>query len=458
MNIVRKIEDFLFYFLLFAVPFQTRKILWQQNWYFNEWQAITLYATDLLFLILLFFWVFNWKTDRNLLGNRVSKWRFLFKIQKFDYFIFAFLAVSAISIKNSSSPTISSFQFLKLFEFVLFYFYIKSYAFYRFNFSKALLAIFAGGVFQSIIAIGQFLKQSDLGLRILGESILGPTLSGVASFFNSAGEKVIRAYGTTPHSNILAAYLFIAIFAFYFLFLYKKNHVGDWSLLAGYFVMLFGLFFTFSRTIIFLWVAGFVARAGLILFKKDFRTKFWGDPLMRRRLVLISITTVIAIGIFMVVYWPDVVSRSKLSADDEAVQLRIFYGKESLKAGLNLFGFGVGNFVNWFMKIDTNLPRYLYQPVHNIYLLMYSEVGLLGVSSFILFLIFLIRNFINRTKMKELFNFSFLLVFISFLMIGFFDHFLFTIQQGRFIFWLVAALIAVSTVELPRQKQEARNP
>lgn len=444
MNIIRKIEEVLFYFLLFAIPFQTRKILWQQNWYFNEWQAIALYATDLLFLILLFFWVFNWKTG-------VSNFPFL-KIQKFDYFLFGFLAVSAISIKNSSSPIISSFQFLKLCEFILFYFYIKSYAFYRFNFSKALLAIFAGGIFQAVIAISQFIKQSDLGLKILGESTLSPALSGVASFFNSAGDKVIRAYGTTPHSNILAAYLFLAIFAFYFLFLYKKNSTGDWPLLIGYFVMLFGLFFTFSRTVIFLWAAGFAIRAGLIWFKKDFRAKFWKDPIVKRRLILILIVTVVAMGIFAIVYWPDVISRSKLSADDEAVQLRIFYGKESLKSGLNLFGLGVGNFVNWFMKIDTNLPRNLYQPVHNIYLLMYSEVGVLGLASFILFLIFLIKDFINRTKMKELFNYSFLLVFISFLVIGFFDHFLFTIQQGRFIFWLVAALISVSTTELSRQK------
>jgi len=43
VNIFRKIEEILFYFLLFAIPFQARKILWQQNWYFNEWQAISLY-------------------------------------------------------------------------------------------------------------------------------------------------------------------------------------------------------------------------------------------------------------------------------------------------------------------------------------------------------------------------------------------------------------------------------
>lgn len=461
MNTVRKFEEILFYFLLFAIPFQTRKILWQQNWYFNEWQTVSVYATDLLFLILAGIWVFNWKT-----GDKKS---LFFKIQKFDYFLFIFLAISAISIKNSTSPAISWFQFSKLAEFVLFYFYIKSYAFYRFNFTKTLWVVFAGGVFQSVVAIGQFLKQSDLGLRWFGESMLGPNLSGVASFFNAAGEKIIRAYGTTPHPNILAAYLFLSIFTLYFLWLYAKPKLFDISNNSSLIyqtknsllfalcslLLLFAFFFTFSRTIIFLWAAGFTAMAGLIWLKKDFRKIFWSNQMSRRRLAEILVVTVIAIGIFAIVYWPEVSSRLKISAGDEAVQLRIFYGKESLKSGLNLFGLGVGNFVNWFMKINPNLPRHLYQPVHNIYLLIYSETGLLGLVSFVLFIVFLIRDFIRRTQIKTLLNYSFLLIFTSFLIIGFFDHFLWTLQQGRFMFWLATALMAFNFRNILYHKKDA---
>ena len=68
----------------------------------------------------------------------------------------------------------------------------------------------------------------------------------------------------------------------------------------------------------------------------------------------------------------------KISSREEAVQLRIFYNKESLKS-LNWFGVGPGNFVNWLMVKDPNLPRSLYQPVHNIYLLIYSETGIWGI-------------------------------------------------------------------------------
>jgi O-antigen ligase len=93
------------------------------------------------------------------------------------------------------------------------------------------------------------------------------------------------------------------------------------------------------------------------------------------------------------------------------------------------------------MAQDPNIPRYLYQPVHNIYLLLYSETGVLGLASFLLFLFFLAKDFITRTGMEKFYHYSFLLVFLSVLFIGFFDHFLLTIQQGRFVFWLTIAIL-----------------
>jgi hypothetical protein len=154
---VKKLERFLFYFLLFTIPFQTRKILWHQNWNFNEWQAISLYGTDILLIILFGFWIFS---------------RVKLKVEKYDYFLFALVAVSAISIKNSSSYVLSAYNVLKLIEFVAFYLYIKSYAVKKFGLMESMIVLFCGGLFQAIIAIGQFFKQSSLGLRYFGESVL----------------------------------------------------------------------------------------------------------------------------------------------------------------------------------------------------------------------------------------------------------------------------------------------
>src|SRR3989338_3079498 len=253
-KMLNKLERYLFYFLLFAIPFQTRKILWYQSWNFNEWQSVSLYGTDILLLILFGFWIFN----------RVKP-----KIERYDYFLFALVAVSAISIKNSSSFYLSTYNVLRLVEFIAFYFYLKSYAVYKFGLVNSMIVLIGGGLFQAIIAILQFFKQSSLGLRLLGESILAPNMTGVASFYNLYGDKIMRAYGTTPHPNILAAYLFLAIFSFYFVYLYfhiyHQNKIYhpkfNLFLLVSYPLTLLSLFFTFARVMIFLWFVGFTIRA-----------------------------------------------------------------------------------------------------------------------------------------------------------------------------------------------------
>jgi len=389
------------------------------------------YATDILLVILFGFWFVRSVTQK-------GSTRFI--LRKHDYFLFAFIVISAISIKNTSALYLSGYHFLKLVEFVLFYFYLKTYVMQRFNFSGSLLALIAGGTFQAVIAIVQFLKQSDIGLRLLGEGLLDPQMRGVAVFYNLVGDKVMRAYGTNPHPNILAAYLFLTIFVFYYFTLYNKKK--NWTYVA-YALMLFGLFFTFSRTIIFLWVFGYTLRTLIIFSQKKLRDIFWGKDLYRKKLIYITAVTLLVMVIFSFFFWQEALSRVQLSPQDEAVQLRIFYNKESIKSGITLFGAGIGNFVNWFMETTPGLSRYTYQPVHNIYLLIYAETGMLGIISFGLFLVFLIRNFILRTRFRLLYQYSFLILVSSFLVIGLFDHFLWTLQQGRFIFWTVLALLDI---------------
>src|SRR3989344_8329958 len=98
-------ERFLFYLLLFSIPFQTRKILWQQEWYFNEWQTISLYGTDLLLGILLVLWALSY--------NGIN-------LKKYDYFLFAFVGIAALSLINTTSLYLGLFNLAKLIEFVLF--------------------------------------------------------------------------------------------------------------------------------------------------------------------------------------------------------------------------------------------------------------------------------------------------------------------------------------------------
>ncbi len=151
-------------------------------------------------------------------------------------------------------------------------------------------------------------------------------------------------------------------------------------------------------------------------------------------------TTFAVLVLLSVLFWPQVLARLDISPQEDAVSLRGFYNKVSLFEK-PFWGIGVGNFVNWFKEANPALPPNLYQPVHNIYLLIFSETGILGLAAFLLFLFSLTRNYF-KVKFVRPFHYSLFIIFISLLFFGLFDHFLLTIQQGRIVFWLVLGLIA----------------
>lgn len=441
-----KLEKYLFYLLLFFIPFQARKILYFSGWKFNEWQSISLYATDILLLILFIFWaankfsVFPFSKLRIL---NLLKGNFQFSIFKNpNFYLLLFLVISAFSIKNSGDYIISTYQWIKLLEFTFFYLYLSSYALNKFGLFNSLLAIILGGLFQAILAIGQFLKQSSLGFKYLGESLVNTDFIGVASFYLPTGEKIIRAYGTTPHPNVLAGFLLLSLFAFYFVYLYFRLHsehrpfADSWDrfFIISYGVMLFGFFITFSRTIIFIWFISFCVRAIIIRARRHYRLIF-GSKDGRRRIRTILLVSFFIIVLFGSIYFNETVSRLTIGGDDQAIQLRSFYTQEALSIYPNLLGVGVGNFISWLIDKNPLLPDYAYQPVHNIYLLIYSETGIFGISVFILFLFFLVKDFILKTRLQKSYHLSLLVFFCSLFFIGLFDHFFWTLQQGRFIFW-----------------------
>lgn len=423
---LKKLEIWLFYIFLFCVPISLRHIFHYEAFNFIEWTSVYVYVTDLLLGILFVFWA------RSGIRARLA-WA--------DYFLLAFVVVAGISIKNALDTQVALFQWLKLIEGVLLYFYVKDYALKRFQLSNSFVALVFGGVFQGVIATIQFIHQGSLGLKYLGESVLVPAASGIAAFYVD-GIKVIRAYGTTPHSNVLAICLFVALGAFYSVAIYQKR-AWWWHIFHA--IILWAFLLTFSRVIVGLWLVTFLVRAFLVRFYRPFHKEFWENQMTRQRSLRIFWTTIVVGALFLACYWPYVANRSVISTDDEAVQLRVLYNHESLASRHAVFGLGIGNFVPWLLTQNLHLNRGLYQPVHNIYLLIYAEVGSIGIGLFLIFLCLLLYDFYRRTTFKKLYHFSFALIILAMLISGLFDHFLWTIQAGRLIFWLVLGLAAAAT-------------
>lgn len=99
-----------------------------------------------------------------------------------------------------------------------------------------------------------------------------------------------------------------------------------------------------------------------------------------------------------------------------------------------VFGVGLNNFL-------INLPSSeIIQPVHNIFLLVASETGVFVLGFFIWFLIKIYRR-INDKGLRIKKNPSFIIYPLSFILIlGMFDHYFLTLQQGQLLFSFVLGL------------------
>lgn len=276
----------------------------------------------------------------------------------------------------------------------------KKYLIYIFLLSIILV------LFQGIVAFLQFRRGTSLGIPFLGESKVVSGMWG-SSFVSLNNQLFLRGYGTFPHPNVFGGWLVFNMFLGWYLF---ENIVKK----RGYaFILIFfsfiTIFLTFSRVSIFISLLigiGFLYEI-LIRNKKGVRSIAFLGLLFQRFINLGGGDT----------GWSDRVGLMKASF-------------EILRKNF-LIGVGLSQFVS---NMEDNIPRtsrgiLLLQPVHNIFLLILSELGLIVGGLFFYLLSYFLRN--------RDYNLRFIVVLISILIIFFFDHYLFTLPQGKVIFFLL---------------------
>jgi len=94
--------------------------------------------------------------------------------------------------------------------------------------------------------------------------------------------------------------------------------------------------------------------------------------------------------------------------------------------------------VNGFMgKTDTveEKKAWDYQPVHNLWFLVWSEIGIFGLLFFVAILFYILKFNIQHST----FNIHFLLL-IAIIMLGLFDHYFWSLYFGVMVWWLVLGL------------------
>jgi O-antigen ligase len=98
------------------------------------------------------------------------------------------------------------------------------------------------------------------------------------------------------------------------------------------------------------------------------------------------------------------------------------------------FGVGLGNFL---VALPSSLPSraiYFLQPVHNIYLLLLSEIGIVGIGV----LGWVLRS-ISWSK-KYILSSPITASLVGLLLLGLVDHYVLTLQQGRLLLTVLLGL------------------
>lgn len=266
---------------------------------------------------------------------------------------------------------------------------------------------------QGVIGVIQFMHGSSLGLSMLGESQVVSGMQG-SSFVTLNSEVFLRAYGTFPHPNILGGYFVMNVLLGIFLYSKSSSFYKKLSILL---IILSSIFvtLTFSRISILL-VLGIIF---VTLLQWLVRGKVF------------SFTPLLFVERFT----------NLMSGNDTSWSDRVNLMKSSLSVIKNnlLFGTGLGNFTK---GMEGSIPTtvngvLLIQPVHNVLLLMIAELGIVGSLLYVLLLGKILLS--NISKM----NWFKWVVVLTLIVIGCFDHYLFSLPQGVVIGGILLIMLTI---------------
>jgi len=429
------VPNFLFYALVAAIPLGTRIFVYQFAAFAGEYGTFYIYASDFLLLACVILGLYRYKFS--LFQGKRSAW------------LIGFLAIAFISVASAQLTGLAFSQFDRLLLAAL-----AALTLGRLLQEKKIkfdwLVGILGGValVEAVLGISQFIKQGSVGLFLLGEPLLGSEIQGVAKVVVD-GAKIVRVYGTFPHPNVLAAFLLVGLCALYYFWLRRPSvwkFFGNFKTLAsdigfgtGIFIVSLGLLLTFSRTA---WVIAVGITAVLLIYTLCNRQYY----VQGIRFGILMFAVVLVLGFN---FRPYLGSRLQLQADEPAVSLRAEYNRlavDTIKS--RPLGIGIGNQVPYavmngaYEKVGLPQP-WQWQPVHNIYLLIAVETGVIGA---LLFLVFVARLLMEkwRKKQDQLLNLQCAIacsMFAALLLFGLTDHFLWTLQPGRLLFWLAAGIL-----------------
>lgn len=322
----------------------------------------------------------------------------------------------------------------------------------KFSFWQVLLITLI--VIEGVLGIGQMVLQRDLGLRLLvGEPVLDPSEFGVG-VIEWEGHRSLRAYGNFAHPNIFGGIMATGLVLLTSFYLSAKKKLRkfqqrekDWFFFFAFLVIYLGLFFSFSRSAwLPLAIIVCIFAVGVIIYR--FRHSF--SPDLKNKVLKINLAFLICLILSVALFSAPLSVRfnPEESQMERVIKSRGEYFKESFELSKFywLKGTGAGNYVRGvFDKITSEDKGFLYQPVHNVPVLILIETGIIGVVLLLIWVIYwfweLFKRFKRGLKNSQFIVFAImtLVLFILFFA-NLFDHYLWTSMIGFFLVWIFVGL------------------
>lgn len=417
-----KIRLFIYIILGISLPFLIRTTLLSYTIrnISSPYATIYLHSLDILiiFILLLLFW----KTKQMPFSTYKT-------VDKLWISLFFLLFLQLLWTKY---PLISWAWSTRLYLCVSLIWYISRLQYLAKDVKYIIQGLFIGMSMQAIIVIIQFILQKSIGLPIIVEPVLSTQLSGVAKV-NIFDSTFIRAYGTFPHPNVLGFSSIMSLILLYSIKLGKRLSMVIYSftlivtgLIDHYIVtsvqafsialytglqivyghninfikpffriMIFLLhilvLLSFSKTAITLLILMDSIYLTLLSKKPMFHVEhFWNRLKSIPRIISNTLASIGIIFLWVLPYQQIL----------DTIAIRILYIKDFVKIiSSNLWlGVGLGQYV---INLSDNRELWQYEPVHNIFFLLLSELGLINFSLLVAVISLECYNYIYEYKKQR---------------------------------------------------------
>lgn len=280
-----------------------------------------------------------------------------------------------------------------------------------------------------VVGFAEFGLQTTAFLAPLGmewPGTLTPLLPGASVVQLASGLRILRAYGTLPHPNLLGGFVFLTLLGPLYLFLIRRepNYAALLLLVLGIVLLVL----TFSRSA---WL-GFLAVAMILAAK----AKYFD----RRRIALLMSVIVLA-GICSLYPLRDLLL-TRMAGQGIATEQISTQGRSWLRAQAEkmiqkspVIGVGVGSFL---LELAKHAPEGApIEPVHDLPVLVTAELGLAGLALALYSCAGLAIKVLQSRAPESILAGA---VIAGLGAISLFDHYLWTLAPGRIMLALALGL------------------